>query len=83
MSLGCPKFPANQWLNVIKGQAVDLAKVLGACYSTEIEPKQSHDLGDLFQLTVKLPKVSRAIWSHRSWVIAFNKTIEATTFIFP
>ena len=56
LSPGCPDFPPDQWLNIVKGQAVDLSKVLGAHYSTEVETKQSHDLSDLFQLSVQVPK---------------------------
>ena len=37
----------------------DLSKVLGAYYSTEVETKQSHDLGDIFQLSMRLPKKTK------------------------
>ncbi|KAF8550241.1 hypothetical protein OG21DRAFT_1399650, partial [Imleria badia] len=84
LSAGCPDFPSDQWLNIVKGQAVNLSKVLGACYFTEIDPKQTHDLGDLFLLiALKAPKHSKAIKTLGDWVIAFNKTIEATAYVFP
>ncbi|KAF8126187.1 hypothetical protein EV363DRAFT_1453200 [Boletus edulis] len=83
LSPGCPDFPPDQWLNIVKGQAVDLSKVLGAHYSTEVETKQSHDLGELFQVSVQLPKQSKAIKSHGDWVIAFGKTIQATAYALP
>ena len=53
LSPGCPDFPPDQWLNIVKGFAVNLAKVLGAHYSTDVEAKQSQDLGDL---SVQVPK---------------------------
>ena len=52
LSPGCPDFPPNQWLNIVKGYAVDLAKVLGAHYSSDVDTKQSQDLGDLFQISI-------------------------------
>lgn len=80
---GCPDFPPDQWSNIVKGLAVDLNKVLGAHYSTEVESKQTRDLGDLFQLSVKIPKQSRMVRTHGEWVIAFGKTVQATTFALP
>lgn len=80
---GCPDFPPDQWSNIVKGLAVDLNKVLGAHYTTEVEPKQTRELGDLFQLSVKGPKQSRTVRSHGEWVIAFGKTIQATAFALP
>ncbi|KIK90712.1 hypothetical protein PAXRUDRAFT_14198 [Paxillus rubicundulus Ve08.2h10] len=63
--------------------AVDLDEVLGAHYSTEVDTKHSHDIGDLFQIAVKLPKQTKAIKSHGDWVIAFGKTVQATSFALP
>ena len=37
---GYPDFPPDQWLNIFKGYAVDLAKVLGAHYSSDVNTKQ-------------------------------------------
>ena len=53
--LGCPNFPPDQWLNIVKGYAVDLAKVLGVHYSSDVDTKQSQDLGDLFQISIRVP----------------------------
>jgi hypothetical protein len=52
LSLGCPDFSPDQWLNIVKGYVVNLAKVLGAHYSSDVEAKQSQDLGKLFQLFI-------------------------------
>ena len=76
LSPGCPDFPPDQWLNIVKGYAVDLSKVLGAHYSSDVEAKQSQDLGKLFQL-------SKAITSHGDWVIAFRKTIQVISYALP
>ncbi|KIK75917.1 hypothetical protein PAXRUDRAFT_171260, partial [Paxillus rubicundulus Ve08.2h10] len=80
---GCLDFPPDQWANTVKGLAVDLNKVLGAHYTTEIDTKQSYDLGDLFQLSIRTPKQSKMVRTHGDWSIAFGKTIQATTFAFP
>ncbi|KIJ57579.1 hypothetical protein HYDPIDRAFT_120537 [Hydnomerulius pinastri MD-312] len=83
LSPGCPDFPPDQWANIVKGLAVDLDKVLGAHYSTEVETKQSQDVGDLFQIAIKVPKQSKAVKTHGDWIIAFGKTVQATTFALP
>ena len=83
LSPGCPDFPPDQWLNIVKGFAVNLAKVLGAHYCTDVEAKQSQDLGDLFQISIRVPKQSKAIRTHGDWVITFGKTIQAITFTMP
>ena len=44
LSPGCPDFSPDQWLNIVKGYAVDPAKVLGAHYSSDVDTKQSQDL---------------------------------------
>ena len=78
-----PNFPPDQWLNIVKGYVVDLSKVLGAHYSFDVEAKQSQDLGELFQLSIQVPKQSKTITSHGDWVIAFGKTIEAISYALP
>ena len=80
---GVPNFPPDQWLNIIKGLAVDLDKVLGAHYSTNIDAKQTHNVGDLFQLSLCVPKQMKAICSHGEWVITFRKTVQVTSFALP
>ena len=83
LSLGCPDFPPDQWLNIVKGYAVDLAKVLEAHYSSDVDTKQSQDLGDLFQISIQVPKQSKAIKIHGDWDIAFEKTIQAIFYALP
>ena len=79
---GCPDFP-DQWLNIVKGYGVDLAKVLGAYYSSDVEARQSQDLGELLQLSIWVPKHSKAITNNRDWVMAFGNTIQAIYFTLP
>ena len=81
--LDAQTFPPDQWLNIVKGFAVNLAKVLGAYYSTDVEAKQSQDLGDLFQISIRVPKQCKAIRTHGDWVIAFGKTTQVITFALP
>ncbi|KAF9230248.1 hypothetical protein BU15DRAFT_83872 [Melanogaster broomeanus] len=80
---GAPDFPPDQWVNIVKGLAVDLNKVLGSHYSTEIDSKQTRDVGDLFQLSLWAPKQTKVVRTHGDWVIAFGKTLRATTFALP
>ncbi|KIK79052.1 hypothetical protein PAXRUDRAFT_16529 [Paxillus rubicundulus Ve08.2h10] len=49
---GAPNFPPDQWTNIVKGLAIDLNKILGAHYVTDIETKQTKYIRDLFQLSV-------------------------------
>ena len=60
LSPGCPDFPPDQWLNIVKGFAVDLAKVLGAHYSTDVEAKQSQDLGTSSRSLFESPSSPKA-----------------------
>ena len=83
LSPGCPDFPPDQWLQVVKGLAVDLNKVLGAHYSTEVDSKQTQDIGEVFQLSVKLPRQTKTVRTHGEWVIAFGKTIQAVSYVLP
>ncbi|KIK72189.1 hypothetical protein PAXRUDRAFT_181185, partial [Paxillus rubicundulus Ve08.2h10] len=80
---GAPDFPPDQWTNILTGLAVDLNKILGAHYSTDIETKQMKDIRDLFQLSIRTSKQSKIIRTHGDWVIAFGKTLQATVFALP
>ena len=46
------------------GYVVNLAKVLGAHYSSNVDTKQSQDPGDPFQIPIWVPKQSKAIKIH-------------------
>ncbi|KIK87752.1 hypothetical protein PAXRUDRAFT_14431 [Paxillus rubicundulus Ve08.2h10] len=78
-----PDFPPDQWTNIIKGLAIDLNKIVGAHYSTDVETKQMKDIRDLFQLSIRTSKQSKIVWTHGDWVIAFGKTLQATVFALP
>ncbi|KAG9309976.1 hypothetical protein JVU11DRAFT_10010 [Chiua virens] len=77
---GCPDFPADQWLNIVNANAVDLSRVLRAHYSSSVEAHwhQTHDLQQLSE-----PKCPTSVSSHGDWIIAFGKTIQATAFALP
>ncbi|KAI9567028.1 hypothetical protein HD554DRAFT_2039914 [Boletus coccyginus] len=83
LSLGYPDFPSDQWLQLIKGLAVDLNKVLGAHYSTEVNSRQTQDIRDIFQLSIKLPHQTKSVRTHGEWIIAFLKIIQAVSYILP
>ena len=82
-SPGCPDFLPDQWLNIVEGYAVNLVKVFGAHYSSDVDTKQSQDLGDLFQISIQVPKQSKAIKTHGDWIIAFGKTIQMISYALP
>ncbi|KAH7918234.1 hypothetical protein BV22DRAFT_1051872 [Leucogyrophana mollusca] len=68
---GCPDFPADQWLNICRGNVIDLDKVFTTVYTTDLKQKQTHDIGD-FQISLKV-----------EWLIAYAKYVRALTFIMP
>lgn len=83
MSRDCPEFPVDQWRNIVEGQPVDITKVFGAQYTTGVDAKQTQDVGDMFQIAVRLPKQSRAVGNHGYMVVAVQATADATAFAFP
>jgi hypothetical protein len=80
---GCPPFPPEQWLNIVQWKVVDLAKVLEAAHSTDLEPKQTHVIDDKVELSFRAAKSSSGIQSAADHNIAFTKYINALTFVFP
>ncbi|KAI9571542.1 hypothetical protein HD554DRAFT_2005288, partial [Boletus coccyginus] len=83
LSPGCPDFLPDQWLQLVKGLAIDLNKVLRAHYSTEVNSKQTQDIGDIFQLSIKLPCQTKSVQTYDKWIIAFLKTIQVVLYILP
>ncbi|KIK45154.1 hypothetical protein CY34DRAFT_78442 [Suillus luteus UH-Slu-Lm8-n1] len=80
---GCPPFPPEQWLNIVQWKVVDLAKVLEAAHSTDLEPKQTHVIDDKVELSFRASKSTAGIHSTSDHNIAFTKYINALTFVFP
>jgi hypothetical protein len=80
---GCPPFPPEQWLNIVQWKVVDLAKVLEAAHSTDLEPKQTHVIDDKVELSFRASKTTAGIRSASDHNIAFAKYINALTFVFP
>ncbi|KAG2738748.1 DNA/RNA polymerase [Suillus brevipes Sb2] len=77
---GCPPFPPEQWLNIVQWKVVDLAKVLEAAHSTDLEPKQTHVIDDKVELSFRAAKSSSGIQSAADHNIAFTsagKSIQA------
>ncbi|KIK76891.1 hypothetical protein PAXRUDRAFT_168524, partial [Paxillus rubicundulus Ve08.2h10] len=56
-----PDFSLDQWTNIVKGLAIDLNRVLRVHYSIKIDPKQTRDVGDVFQLSLHVPKQMKVV----------------------
>ncbi|KAG1726409.1 hypothetical protein EDB19DRAFT_1914664 [Suillus lakei] len=80
---GCPPFPPEQWLNIVQWKVIDLAKVLEAVHSTDLEPKQMHVIDDKVELSFRASKSTVGIHSASDHNIAFTKYINMLTFVFP
>jgi hypothetical protein len=60
-----------------------LPKSLECTISLMLRLSSPIDIGDLFQLFIRVPKQSKAITSHGDWIIAFGKTIQAISYALP
>jgi hypothetical protein len=77
-----PEFPDSEWKTILSGHAVNLDAVFSGRYSTELDPKVSHEIGD-FTISTREVTTSKSIKSAGDWFIAWNQTAAATAFAFP
>ncbi|KIM85546.1 hypothetical protein PILCRDRAFT_5238 [Piloderma croceum F 1598] len=77
-----PQFPESQWTNLIAGQAIDLDHVLASQYSVSHDERCAERIGEL-ELVMGSAKPSRVVDTHGKWVIAWDQTVDASTYIFP
>ena len=81
-SPGVPEFPASEWLNLFKGNPVDLNRVLTGRYSLAWDEKQSEQLGD-FEISQRSLVPSKPVQTAGDWVIAWQQTSTAISYAFP
>ena len=79
---GAPEFPAAEWLNIFKGNPIDLNHVLTSRYTLAWDEKQVEQLGD-FEISHRTLVPSKPVQTAGDWVIAWQQTIKAVTFAFP
>jgi hypothetical protein len=77
-----PEFPDTEWKSILLGLAVNLDAVFSGRYSTEHDPKITHDIGD-FTISTREATISKAVKSAGDWFIAWNQATAATVFAFP
>ena len=81
-SAGAPEFPNSEWTNILHGHAVDLDCVFSSLYVLSPSDKQVEHVGDL-ELRYNAASPSKTVQSARDWVIAWQRTVLATTYAFP
>jgi hypothetical protein len=81
-SPNCPEFPDSEWKNVIGGRAVNLDAVLSGQLSTTNDDLKVERFGDL-ELSFGAVEPTKIVKNGGDWIIAWNRTVRATTFAFP
>lgn len=77
-----PQFPDSEWSSLLSGRAVDLDHVLAGQYSISHDERRTERIGQL-EFVVGTSKAARSVDTHGKWLIAWEPTVEATTYIFP
>ncbi len=81
-SVAAPEFPDGEWNNVLHGRAVDLDHVFSGQYSLGRDEKRVEKIGTV-EISHKALIPSKTVLNSGDWVIAFQRTTEATSYAFP
>ncbi|KAJ7921066.1 hypothetical protein B0H13DRAFT_1508646, partial [Mycena leptocephala] len=76
-------FPDSEWLAIIKGDAVDLNKVITNQFSVSHERQRTEATGDGVQILFGPSTPTKTICTHAEWLTAWSKASEAIVFVFP
>ncbi|KAJ7356575.1 hypothetical protein DFH08DRAFT_688781, partial [Mycena albidolilacea] len=76
-------FPKSEWLAIIKGQAIDLNKVITGQFSIAHERQHVESIGDGIQLLFGSSTPTKTVSMQSEWITAWTKVAEATAFVFP
>ena len=76
------QFPDSEWANLIAGKAINLDHVLAAQYLVTHDERRTERIGYL-DFIVRSAKPARVVDSHGKWVIAWDPTVDATSYVFP
>ncbi|RDX39627.1 hypothetical protein OH76DRAFT_1326752, partial [Lentinus brumalis] len=81
-SVAAPEFPYTQWTNILRGLAVDLDCVFSGQYSLGRDEKRVEKLGSV-EISHRALVPSKTVQNSGDWVIAYQRTTEATSYAFP
>ncbi|KAJ7075936.1 hypothetical protein B0H15DRAFT_934479 [Mycena belliarum] len=76
-------FPESEWTAIIKGQSIDLNKVISHQFSILHDRRQSESLGDGVQLVFGSSAPTKAITTQSDWITAWARATEALLLVFP
>ncbi|KAJ7709055.1 hypothetical protein B0H17DRAFT_1124822 [Mycena rosella] len=76
-------FPESGWSAIIKGQAVDLNKVISSQFSVSHEWRHVESIDDGVQLLFGSSTTTKTISTHSEWITAWTKAADTTVFVFP
>ena len=79
---GIPHFPDSEWTNVLLGKPVNLDVVFSGAYSTAEEGQAVERIGDI-ELRHGPSKPAKSIRTLGDWILAWQKTNDAISFVFP
>ncbi|KAJ6570339.1 hypothetical protein B0H10DRAFT_1759974, partial [Mycena sp. CBHHK59/15] len=76
-------FPESEWTAIVKGQAVDLNKVITSQYSVALERQHTESIGNGVQLLFGSAAPTKAVTTHSEWITAWTRAADAMVFVFP
>jgi hypothetical protein len=76
-------FPESEWLAIVKGQAVDLNKVITSQFSVSHERQRAESIGDGVQLLFGSSTPTKTVNTQSDWITAWTRAAEAIIFVFP
>ncbi|KAF9040840.1 hypothetical protein BJ165DRAFT_1392651 [Panaeolus papilionaceus] len=75
-------FPYSEWSNILKGNPINLDKVLSSLHRVHAPKESTGCLGDV-EISIGHSKPSRRIRNQSEWSSSWNRAIRAYVFIFP
>ncbi|KAJ7073441.1 hypothetical protein B0H15DRAFT_806756 [Mycena belliarum] len=76
-------FPESEWTAIVKGQSIDLNKVISHQFSIQHDRRQSESLGDGVQLVFGSAAPTKTVTTQSDWITAWGKAAEALLLVFP
>lgn len=76
-------FPESEWLAIIKGQAVNLDKVITQHYTISHDDRRIEKIGDGVELRFGSYEPTKSVKNFADWILAWGKASEAISYVFP
>ncbi|KAJ7439124.1 hypothetical protein FB451DRAFT_1059881 [Mycena latifolia] len=76
-------FPESEWLAIIKGNAVDLNKVITHQFSVSHERQHAESIGDGVQLLFGSSMPTKTVSTQSDWITAYSRAARAKEMVFP